>query len=45
MYGCLRTENIFIKLDKKQKYIEDIRFLSFGHMIDLDDAFNMIIPE
>lgn len=45
MYGNVRTENIMIKLDLAKTKIESIKFLSFGHIVQIEEADSILIPE
>lgn len=45
MYGNLRTENILIKLSPNKKQIKNVKFLQFGHLIKIEDAENICIPD
>lgn len=45
MYGNLRTENIVIKLSRDNKKIEGVKFLNFGHLIEIEEADRIAIPD
>lgn len=45
MYGNLRTENIVIKLSRDKKKIEGVKFLNFGHLVEIEQADKISIPD
>lgn len=38
MYSNLRTENIMIKLNAAKDKIEDVKFMSFGYLVKIENA-------
>ena len=45
MYGNLRAENIMIKFDLAKSKIEQIKFLSFGSIVQIEEADSILIPD
>lgn len=45
MYGNLRTENIIIKMSRDNKKIEGVKFINFGHLIEIEEADAIAIPD
>lgn len=45
MYGNLRTENVIVKLSRDKKKIEDVKFINFGNLIEIEDADRIQIPD
>lgn len=45
IYGNLRAESILIKFDHRRTCIEEIKYLNFYQVIEIEDAANMIIPD
>lgn len=45
MFGNVRTENILFKLSIDGQRIEGYKFMSFGPVIEIEDAENINIPD
>lgn len=45
VYGNLRIENILVKLDTAKTKVEGIKFLNVGHVIEIESAQNIVIPD
>lgn len=45
MYGNLRTENVIVKLSRDMKKIEDVKFINFGYLIEIEDSDRIRIPD
>lgn len=45
IYGNLRAENIILKMSLDKKNIDQVKFLNFGHLIQIDDAEKFRIPD
>lgn len=45
MYGNLRAENVIIKLSRDNKKIEGVKFVNFGHIIEIEEADKITIPD
>lgn len=45
MYANLRLENIVIRIDENKTRIEGMKFLSFGHLISIEDSEKLTVPD
>lgn len=45
IYANLRTENIMIKLNAAKDKIEEIKFMNFGYMVEIESSEAMCIPD